>query len=129
MKCMSCGAETGSPKDFPGRDINIKSMPRKEYIRYLAHRGIFIPKRMAKWELEPNAYVELRDSGRVACHANKCLCEKGPDFSQKTGTWEIIKCITCGGRGIHTGCTELQEGDAFICDGTSSIVFIIRMLQ
>lgn len=122
---MTCGATTGLPENFPNRDINIKSMPRSKYIRYLEHRGIFIPKRVAHWELEPNAYVELLVSDRrVACTAIECICEKGRDFSTKTGTSEIIKCITCGGRAIHTGCSDLQEDNVYICGGTNSIVFI-----
>lgn len=119
MKCLSCGTKKGSPEEFLAEcDKNVLRMPRKEYIRFLEHRGIFVPKRMAIWELEPNAYAELLPCNlRLVCEANKCLCEKGRDFSEEIGAWEMIKCITCGGHGIHFDCCDTPEC-GYICKGT-----------
>lgn len=125
MKCMSCGSKKGLPDQNHTAKRNKKndiSMPRAEYIRFLEHRGIFVPQEDPNWETEPHAYAELLPSNfHLDCDATKCLCENGRDFSEKTGSWEIVKCITCGGRGIHMGCFE-SEDCGYICAGTNSIV-------
>lgn len=125
MKCLSCGAKDDEPKELTAEQTkkNIGSMPRSEYIRFLEHRGVFVPKRMPAWELDTNAYAELLPINlHLDCEATECFCENGRDYSEETGSWEIVKCLTCGGRGMHMGCFETEDV-SFICKGTDSIVF------
>lgn len=86
-------------------------------------RGIFVPERDASWELSQNAYASLLfvyDS----CDAKQCFCPNGRNFNikRRRSKWFLMKCIYCGSKGIHFGCSprDLKKYKCAECTRTRS---------
>ncbi|OXA64761.1 PHD finger protein 7 isoform X2 [Folsomia candida] len=80
----------------------------KEYINSLMLNGIYVPIKDAAWELEPDAYSELKLSYSV-CDATPCLCPSGRKFVEKRGDWALLRCGACAAAAVHVGCGNLTK--------------------
>lgn len=85
-----------------------------KFVGYIKSCGVFVPDRDASWELERNAFNELTIAYK-RCDAKTCKCRKGGkrQYSRESGPWEIVRCYTCGGSGIHKSCNN--NSDRYIC--------------
>lgn len=77
-----------------------------KYVKQIRKRGVFVPDQDAEWEQSQNAYASLLFQYN-SCDAKVCLCKKGRNFLRKRcrSKWFLLKCIYCGSRGIHFGCS------------------------
>lgn len=94
---------------------------KDEFLAAVRNRGIYVPMRDAAWELSQNAYGSLLFQYR-SCDAKKCFCPNGRDFAVKRSRskWFLLKCIYCGSKGIHFGCSSHDLQDEFKCTECTS---------
>jgi len=81
--------------------------------------GIYIPHADAQWEMPENSnfyqFDEMLNSHQ-RCDSLLCQCPQGPEFSRTGGRFEIVKCQTCGSRGVHMECGKIDaKTKLFIC--------------
>ena len=71
--------------------------------REVRRMGVYVP--------EP-VRPELEEA--VSCHAKLCFCEheSGRQYRGNEGSWAVLGCSECGGRGIHAKCGGLEGGRA-----------------
>ena len=87
--------------------------------RELERCGIYIPHADAQWEMPENSnfyqFDEMLNSHQ-RCDSLLCQCPQGPEFSRTGGRFEIVKCQTCGSRGVHMECGKIDvKTKLFIC--------------
>lgn len=96
---------------------------RDGYLPFVRKRGIFVPDQDAVWELSQNAYGSLLLQYN-RCDAKVCHCENGREFSikRKRSKWFLLKCIYCGSKAIHFGCSphDLKEYKCSECTSARS---------
>jgi len=81
--------------------------------------GVYIPNADAQWEMPENSnfyqFEEMLGTD-LRCDSLLCQCPHGPEFSRPGGRFEIAKCQTCGGRGVHIQCGNIDtKTKLFIC--------------
>lgn len=88
------------------------------YLVMIRKRGIYVPERDATWELTKNAFDSLLFV-YTSCDAKTCHCPNGRKFTikRKRSKWHLLKCIYCGSKGIHFGCSphDLQKYKCHEC--------------
>ena len=81
--------------------------------------GLYIPHADAQWEMPEYSnfyqFDEMLNSD-MRCDSLLCQCPDGPEFSRPGGRFEIVKCQTCGSRGVHVQCGNIdRRRKFFIC--------------
>ena len=87
--------------------------------REMERCGIYIPHADAQWEMPENSnfyqFDEMLNSHQ-RCDSLLCQCPQGPEFNRRGGRFEIVKCQTCGSRGVHMECGKVDvKTKLFIC--------------
>ena len=87
--------------------------------REMERCGVYIPHADAQWEMPENSnfyqFDEMLNSHQ-RCDSLLCQCPQGPEFSRPGGRFEIVKCQTCGSRGVHMECGKIDvKTKIFIC--------------
>lgn len=90
LHCPTCGSKESS----------------QDFCAALRKRGIFVPEKDASWELSQNAFQSLLFV-YASCDAKQCFCPNGRNFNikRRRSKWFLMKCIYCGSKGIHFGCS------------------------
>uniref|UniRef100_A0A8C8RUK1 G2/M-phase specific E3 ubiquitin protein ligase n=1 Tax=Pelusios castaneus TaxID=367368 RepID=A0A8C8RUK1_9SAUR len=104
--CLQCQALSAGVFFFRCTVCNNKDKFQNEMLRM----GIHIPEKDASWELEENAYQDLLERYQH-CDVRKCLCRNGRDYNEPDSKWEIRRCQSCGSRGTHLACSQMQSGE------------------
>lgn len=78
-----------------------------EFRNEVRRRGVFVPDRDAKWELEKGAFAEIYFT-HTFCDITNCACPFGREFVD-TKKWKFFKCIHCGATGTHKACFEMID--------------------
>ena len=79
--------------------------------REVRRMGVYVPEPVRP-ELEEAASCHVEKA--ASCHAKLCFCEheSGRQHSGREGSWAVLGCSECGGRGIHAKCGGLEGGRA-----------------
>jgi len=82
------------------------------FVQDMLLAGIYVPEQDASWEREAGGgYEDLDVETPRVCHAKLCFCphENGRAYHSEDGLWEILKCDSCGYKGIHAKCGGMEN--------------------
>ncbi|XP_055326820.1 PHD finger protein 7-like isoform X2 [Sitodiplosis mosellana] len=93
---------------------------------FIAERGVFIPDRDAKWEIDDcgtNTFYDFEQHTErpSECEAKICKCHKGRNYQVdiENDKNSLVYCHYCGSHAVHLGCFK---GEEFLCEECSTIV-------
>jgi hypothetical protein len=104
--------------------MHLKKRCHRKYVKYCRLFGVYIPKKDADWEVEPEEEEEmaadlsydfhLHYQTYDNCDAEEFVAPEGRQHDDKKNTasdWFLCRCQLCGGSAIHRRCGDVLSVD------------------